>query len=389
MEPHLPPINIEARLIVAGQEDDASRSRAVRRAVTLIGSSEECAIRITSSKVSSFHCAIINTGRALFLRDLASRTGTSVNDWDTVACRLEDGDRIQIRGLELVVRIDRPAACESEADSGVHGVDRPLVLNKGSDSEAYRAERPVVLIGRHERCDLVLDDPKVSRVHALLFQADRRWAVADLHSANGVRVNDRPLDGPAVLGEGDRLKLGHDTYCVAFADPPDPVPNPEEESKVSELRDAAALLEAREQELEQRAADLQKFAEALAEQRISLERQDREAEDRLSSAAELEQDQLAASREVQERLLEVKQRALALEKEERRVAHLAADLDSRQQQLREHLGDVAGREQVLAQEVQAFDEREWALAERERVLAQRERDAERADEQLGDRKSVV
>ena len=66
--------------------------------------------------------------------------------------------------------------------------------------------RPL-LIGRSPRCDLVLDDPTVSRRHAELVPSDGGWIVSDLSSTNGTRVNGWRIRRAAVALD-DELMLG-------------------------------------------------------------------------------------------------------------------------------------------------------------------------------------
>lgn len=63
------------------------------------------------------------------------------------------------------------------------------------------------LIGRDPaRCDLSLDDPRVSRVHAALTVVDGVWHIEDLESANGTFVGeDRIGTNPVALGKPIRL----------------------------------------------------------------------------------------------------------------------------------------------------------------------------------------
>jgi hypothetical protein len=64
-----------------------------------------------------------------------------------------------------------------------------------------------VLIGRSRECDVVLADPNISRRHAEVRRDGDGWAVADLGSTNGIKVNGRRVDD-AVLQPGDRITLG-------------------------------------------------------------------------------------------------------------------------------------------------------------------------------------
>jgi Protein of unknown function (DUF3662)/FHA domain len=62
-------------------------------------------------------------------------------------------------------------------------------------------------IGRSRDCDLVIDDPNISRRHAELRGDGKSWRIADLGSTNGVKVNRRRVD-EALLRSGDRITLG-------------------------------------------------------------------------------------------------------------------------------------------------------------------------------------
>jgi hypothetical protein len=64
------------------------------------------------------------------------------------------------------------------------------------------------LLGRSRECDVVLEDSSISRRHARLRPHGDQWALEDLDSTNGVRVNGRPLHGVGVLRSNDRIELG-------------------------------------------------------------------------------------------------------------------------------------------------------------------------------------
>jgi pSer/pThr/pTyr-binding forkhead associated (FHA) protein len=68
---------------------------------------------------------------------------------------------------------------------------------------------PGAVLGRSRDCDIVLEDPGVSRRHAEIRPTEDDWVLADLGSTNGVRVNGRTLRGKHALQRGDRIELGH------------------------------------------------------------------------------------------------------------------------------------------------------------------------------------
>lgn len=63
-------------------------------------------------------------------------------------------------------------------------------------------------IGRGRDCQLVLDDPLVSRRHAVVFADGDRVTVEDLSSRNGTLVNGERIEAPTVLSAGDRVSIG-------------------------------------------------------------------------------------------------------------------------------------------------------------------------------------
>lgn len=77
-------------------------------------------------------------------------------------------------------------------------------------------ERPVTsgtTIGRAE-CDVELNDPDVSRRHAVVRQVDDGLAIEDLGSTNGTFINDRQISGIVRVAEGDRIRFGNTVWRV-------------------------------------------------------------------------------------------------------------------------------------------------------------------------------
>jgi FHA domain len=81
---------------------------------------------------------------------------------------------------------------------GRAGGEAPFVLSLQS------LESDRVLVGRHPRCDIVVDDPNVSRRHAELLFRDGVWVIRDLGSTNGTSLNGE-LVGRSTVRPGDIL----------------------------------------------------------------------------------------------------------------------------------------------------------------------------------------
>lgn len=85
-------------------------------------------------------------------------------------------------------------------------------------------------IGRSNRNDLVLQDPLVSRVHAIMMKRAGTVLIEDLGSHNGTYVNEERLQGLRQLHHNDRLTIGASKVLYE-----DPALTQEPETQVSEL----------------------------------------------------------------------------------------------------------------------------------------------------------
>lgn len=99
--------------------------------------------------------------------------------------------------------------------------------------------QPELTLGRHSSCDVRLPLPDVSRRHCrLVFQAGRWWLL-DLHSLNGIYVNDRKVQARA-LKPNDRIRIGGFSFLV---DPQEACPESEmTEGEKAVLRSIAGAL---------------------------------------------------------------------------------------------------------------------------------------------------
>ena len=73
-------------------------------------------------------------------------------------------------------------------------------------------------IGRSQSADIRLDDPTVSRRHAVVVQTpEGELRVLDDRSMNGIRVNGEPVDW-SPIADGDELQIGR--YCLSVIETP-------------------------------------------------------------------------------------------------------------------------------------------------------------------------
>ena len=76
------------------------------------------------------------------------------------------------------------------------------------------------LIGRSNECHLVLDDPSVSRVHAVIIRNAEGLAIEDKGSRNGVIVNKERIHARKMLDNGDQIIIGHQVIRIVSTEEP-------------------------------------------------------------------------------------------------------------------------------------------------------------------------
>jgi pSer/pThr/pTyr-binding forkhead associated (FHA) protein len=84
------------------------------------------------------------------------------------------------------------------------------------ERRSTRFDQDEVLIGRGGASDIVLSNPRLSMVHAKLYQEEGRVLVVDLDSPLGVRVNTVRVSR-GVLNSGDVLELGDLSILVELS----------------------------------------------------------------------------------------------------------------------------------------------------------------------------
>lgn len=73
-----------------------------------------------------------------------------------------------------------------------------------------------LLIGRDPVCDIVFDDPAISRKNSRAFLAGGVVYLEDLGSQNGTSLNGAPIQMPSILRSGDEIAIGDTVFCLKF-----------------------------------------------------------------------------------------------------------------------------------------------------------------------------
>jgi pSer/pThr/pTyr-binding forkhead associated (FHA) protein len=88
------------------------------------------------------------------------------------------------------------------------GPARMVILSTNFAGQEYELNKPAMVIGRTDDNDIVVNHRSISRHHAKIVRENGRYAIVDLQSSNGVRVNGEEY-GKVELRRGDTVDLGH------------------------------------------------------------------------------------------------------------------------------------------------------------------------------------
>jgi hypothetical protein len=107
------------------------------------------------------------------------------------------------------VAADAAAAGPPKRSEPVRPVPEPepqvVVLRRDGRSKEF--SQPRVILGRSRDADYRVNDPNVSRRHAMIYWEDGRLYLKDLGSTNGTLLNGRPVS-TGLLASGDTISVG-------------------------------------------------------------------------------------------------------------------------------------------------------------------------------------
>ena len=98
-----------------------------------------------------------------------------------------------------------------------HHVNGELIPQGGGDS--IPLTRSPLILGRRESCDICLQFPNVSSRHCEMLFLNGLWAIRDLHSTNGIKVNGVRIDPGKrkFLNPGDAVTIGKREFHIQYA----------------------------------------------------------------------------------------------------------------------------------------------------------------------------
>jgi pSer/pThr/pTyr-binding forkhead associated (FHA) protein len=175
----------------------------------------EADITLDDPQISRRHALVRPVDGAVEVRDAGSANGTFVNGERLVEpWRLVEGDELRVGRvlLQLEVAPSSPSGGRETVLSGSVGAAAPLpapalVVKDGPLAGTRFPVESELSIGRVD-ADIALEDPQISRRHAVVRNTNGAVEIADAGSANGTFVNGERISTPWQLADGDLIKLG-------------------------------------------------------------------------------------------------------------------------------------------------------------------------------------
>tara|TARA_Y100001934_G_scaffold199374_1_gene234999 strand:+ start:235 stop:1317 length:1083 start_codon:yes stop_codon:yes gene_type:complete len=207
----------------------------------LIGRESTADFQVPLSTVSRRHARISETDQVYLLEDLGSTHGTVLNGRRLESGEkkvLRDGDVIELTKakvtcdieLEKLVSADPNEGTQAIAARAVQGILGRLgeaqsegpyfrILTGADEGKRFSLGGGVTewTMGRAKDCELVLNDPNVSRRHALVKKDWNGFIVEDLGSKNGVLIGDNKINKARRLKDRDEITVG--PVKLLFIDP--------------------------------------------------------------------------------------------------------------------------------------------------------------------------
>lgn len=141
------------------------------------------------------HQAYLERAWAKLLRDLAAKVGVEFG-----------GGKARVT---MSARATVPlGAIEIDTGSTPRTANFALLTVEGVPPGAVYVVEGTSRIGRSDENDIVLNDPSVSRTHAVVEIAADRVRLRDLDSTNGTFLNGRRIRA-AALRDGDEVRMGN------------------------------------------------------------------------------------------------------------------------------------------------------------------------------------
>jgi pSer/pThr/pTyr-binding forkhead associated (FHA) protein len=206
------------------------------RPFMLIGRHPAADLCLNDVQISRRHVYLQAVGGRVFCLDLESRTKVYWDGEQDARSRgwLDPGRSILV-GPYRIHRTEQPTGDHGEDsafdplipldEEGALPGDLPRValelpFRTGGTASTWPMNSLLALVGRSDRCQLVLTDRCISKHHACLVRTPLGLWVIDLAAREGVQINGIPVRW-AWLADGDLIRVGLFTLVLRYETPPE------------------------------------------------------------------------------------------------------------------------------------------------------------------------
>lgn len=186
---------------------------------TSIGKSKSNDITLPFPAVARFHAVIAKKRKDWIVADTSGRdVGVMVNNKKIEGrAVIENGDIITIGSVSMKFVCDEALSAQSKKQlrSTVQGQNRNVayaVLVDVKNKKPVYIKKQDILIGRGNDCDIQIMSQMVSSQHARIHKTSRGWALSDLDSHNGTKLNGRYINQPQLIFDEDMLTFGDKVF---------------------------------------------------------------------------------------------------------------------------------------------------------------------------------
>ncbi len=226
-------------LLVSKTSGDLLLSQPLQpRTLLTLGRSARSTIVIPDDRTSRHHAILFDHRGIWHLADLGSKAGLENESGKVTLHRFETEESWVRMGPVILWLTDPPDAEQGPDPSPVELEIEPpfriaaeflrddpspvaandalplLLAGRTTSNPTVRLldleHAPRILVGRSGHADLVIDDPAVSSLHAVIYREEDRWAIADAGSETGLRANGRRWLRK-ILEPGTRVEFGETT----------------------------------------------------------------------------------------------------------------------------------------------------------------------------------
>lgn len=186
---------------------------------TSIGKSHANDVVLPFPDVSRFHAVIAKKRKDWLVTDTSTGDfGVSVNGEEIDGKRvIENGDIITIGNIPLKFICEEALTSQSKQRirQSVGSVNPNIaygVLVDVSSKHPVYLKKKDVLIGRGDDTDIQIVSQMVSSHHARIHMTSRGWALSDLDSHNGTKLNGRYITQPQLIFDEDIITFGDKVF---------------------------------------------------------------------------------------------------------------------------------------------------------------------------------